>query len=89
MGGFFVGVSPEWQLAVATVAFFETLSLQRATARKWSRDFQSRDVGYVRAARLGDQVCLGMAELSDLFLSFSAILKSFFFFFFFFFFADF
>eukprot|EP00435_Cladocopium_sp_Y103_P009665 s1508_g2.t1 len=69
LGGFFVGVSPEWQLAIATVAFFETLSTQRATARKWSRDFLSRDVGYVRAARLGDQVyklCIRRNEQGNL-----------------------
>ena len=55
-GGFFVGVSPEWQLAIATVAFFETLSPERATGRQWSRDFMSRDIGYVRVAKLGDHV---------------------------------
>ena len=59
VGGFFVGVSPEWQLAIATVAYFETKLPDRATNRKWSRDFLSRDIGYVRAARLGEQVCLG------------------------------
>lgn len=64
VGGFFVGVSPEWQLAIATTAFFETLSVERATARKWSRDFLSRDVGYVRATRLGDQVLLGSQRRS-------------------------
>eukprot|EP00913_Durusdinium_trenchii_P020552 g19305.t1 len=48
VGGFFVGVSPEWQLAIATVAYFETKFSDWATARKWSQDFQSRDIGYER-----------------------------------------
>lgn len=61
VGGFFVGVSPEWQLAIATVAYFETECADRATARHWSRDFVSRDVGYVRSARLGEQVCLDLS----------------------------
>lgn len=56
VGGFFVGVSPEWQIAVATTAFFETENLERAAARQWSRDFLSRDIGFVRAARLGEHV---------------------------------
>ena len=36
VGGFFVGVSPEWQLAIATTAFFETLTPERAVRRQWS-----------------------------------------------------
>ena len=64
VGGFFVGVSPEWQLAIATTAFFETLTPERAVRRQWSRDFMSRDVGYMRAARLGEHVSLGRSELS-------------------------
>ena len=62
VGGFFVGVSPEWQLAIATTAFFETLTPERAVRRQWSRDFMSRDVGYMRAARLGDHVCIGCSR---------------------------
>ncbi|CAE8611684.1 unnamed protein product [Polarella glacialis] len=56
VGGFFVGVSPEWQLAVATVAFFETETADRAFAHQWSRDIAARDVGFTRVARLGHHV---------------------------------
>ncbi|CAJ1440224.1 unnamed protein product [Effrenium voratum] len=74
-GGFFVGVSPEWQLAIATVAFFETLSPERATGRQWSRDFMSRDIGYVRVAKLGDHVyklCIRRNEQGNLTTFFAA-----------------
>jgi len=51
-----VGVSPEWHLAMATTAFFETELAERAAARLWSRDFAMRDLGYVRPVRLGQHV---------------------------------
>ncbi|CAE7942986.1 DRC2 [Symbiodinium necroappetens] len=75
VGGFFVGVSPEWQLAIATTAFFETLTPERAVRRQWSRDFMSRDVGYMRAARLGDHVyriCIRRNEHGNLTTFFAA-----------------
>ncbi|CAK0809862.1 unnamed protein product, partial [Prorocentrum cordatum] len=56
VGGFFVGVSPEWQVAVATTAFLETAAPGVALLRKWSRDPASRDEGFVRVAKFGTHV---------------------------------
>eukprot|EP00929_Paragymnodinium_shiwhaense_P084732 TRINITY_DN45336_c0_g1_i2.p1 TRINITY_DN45336_c0_g1~~TRINITY_DN45336_c0_g1_i2.p1 ORF type:complete len:523 (-),score=100.58 TRINITY_DN45336_c0_g1_i2:30-1598(-) len=56
VGGFFVGVSPEWQIAMATTAFFETACQERALQRKWSPDLSTRDEGYMRVVKLGQNV---------------------------------
>jgi len=56
VGGFFVGVSPEWQFAVATVAFFETVSMERALSREWSEDSSARDQGFVRVVKFGPHI---------------------------------
>ena len=48
VGGFFVGVSPEWQLAIATTAFFETLTPERAVRQRPSilRQFACRAASF-------------------------------------------
>mmetsp|Transcript_25895 Transcript_25895/g.59785 ORF Transcript_25895/g.59785 Transcript_25895/m.59785 type:complete len:696 (+) Transcript_25895:37-2124(+) len=56
VGGFFVGVSIEWQMAVATTAFFETSSPETALARRWTRDIKCRDLCYVRTVRFGTNI---------------------------------
>mmetsp|Transcript_111556 Transcript_111556/g.356081 ORF Transcript_111556/g.356081 Transcript_111556/m.356081 type:complete len:731 (-) Transcript_111556:192-2384(-) len=49
-GGFFVGVSPEWQLACGTVAYFETVTPERARKHGWQTLPSARTEGYTKDA---------------------------------------
>lgn len=49
-GGFFIGVSPEWQLACGTIAYFETLTPESARRNGWSALPSARTVGYTKDA---------------------------------------
>ncbi|CAE8591553.1 unnamed protein product, partial [Polarella glacialis] len=47
-GGFFVGVSPEWQLAVGTVSYLETQTEELAASCGWRPWLEARTSGYVK-----------------------------------------
>jgi len=49
-GGFFVGTSPEWQLACGTIAFFETANPELAQRSGWEPWPGARGVGYTKDA---------------------------------------
>jgi len=47
-GGFFIGTSPEWQLAAGTVAYFETLTPECAEKNGWVPWAAAYNVGYTK-----------------------------------------
>lgn len=47
-GGFFVGVSPEWQLACGTVAYFETRHPEHAHQHGWQTWPEARNLGFTK-----------------------------------------
>eukprot|EP00929_Paragymnodinium_shiwhaense_P095013 TRINITY_DN55959_c0_g3_i1.p1 TRINITY_DN55959_c0_g3~~TRINITY_DN55959_c0_g3_i1.p1 ORF type:complete len:845 (+),score=184.47 TRINITY_DN55959_c0_g3_i1:67-2535(+) len=47
-GGFFIGVSPEWQLASGTVSYFETITPESAQDHGWETWPGARGIGYTK-----------------------------------------
>lgn len=50
-GGFFIGTSPEWQLAIGTVAYFETSTPGMARQNGWIPWTGAYDEGYTKEHR--------------------------------------
>ncbi|CAJ1399163.1 unnamed protein product [Effrenium voratum] len=51
-GGFFIGTSPEWQLATGTVAYFETSTAKLARQNDWIPWTGAYDEGYTKETTL-------------------------------------
>jgi len=54
-GGFFIGTSPEWQLAVGTVAYFETSTPGIARQNGWIPWTHAYDEGYTKESTMDGQ----------------------------------
>lgn len=54
-GGFFIGTSPEWQLAVGTVAYFETSTPGMARQNGWIPWSGAYDEGYTKETTMDGQ----------------------------------